>query len=758
MNDPVLNRKMFRQIALKKGKLQPKRYNTGSPAYGVSPYGPFLTNESQGIGPNYLENQPGNRVVVKDGRRMIVDRFGNVIKTEYMPAPYKKPGLGTRLSQGFFNVADRIPGIGSSEGMQKNVQSVRNFGKKATDPQTYLRGAKTVGSGIKSIAKQTPSVIAVEKALEKTGLNPVDKALGMPNEGFATLLTSEGFKAASDRMVKSPNAMKRGIGYMMRVPGAAGFARAAGTRLMSSPVGIATMTVGGAGYGLKKLEDYLRANNPAYKAQAEAMQTEANREIFDPMTPDDMMNVMTNQQKNDMRNIVPNAGTEGAMAKSDLETKGEVNNLVAKKPEEKTSSGDGGGNIPTGIQKPGGAPEGGSLESNISKAAGTKTDLNNTLKVNNKETGIDRKLPGLSISDKLQKFSQTTAGNMFMLKFAAGLLSGKGSFGEVVGNALNPAVDLLAAYRLKEDENAYKQMKLLLDAKGKEELQPGMIRIVDEDGSVRAVMARRDKKTLKTYRIFPDGKEVELDSAQAAAFRPYQDNKVTDVNDALTAYSNVATARALTDFVLNQDTALLGTSGFAKRTFDKLIGAGKGYFEAFSKADLKPPTFTDSNGNPLTGDSKKQAEKTWSEVTAGSKEIFNKVDPTERKRLEQLGLTETTLRYFLANAFKQKDRLTNVDLQLINDLVQTMGGFLSGAQVKDKMEALQGILDEKMNTYKENIRDYGIDDYQFATRFYEKPGAKITFGLVAEDTAPEFKTFKDDPKKLEDYLKQKGFK
>lgn len=757
MNDPVLNRKMFRQIALKKGKLQPKRYNTGSPAYGVSPYGPFLTNESQGIGPNYLENQPGNRVVVKDGRRIIVDRFGNVIKTEYMPAPYKKPGLGTRLSQGFFNIANRIPGIGSPEGMDKNVQSIKNFGKKATDPQTYLRGAKTVGSGIKSIAKQTPSVIAVEKALEKTGINPVDKALGMPNEGFATLLTAEGFKAASDRMVKSPNAIKKGIGYAMRIPGAPAFARAAGTRLISSPAGIATMAVGGAGYGLKKLEDYLRANNPEYKAQAEAMQTEANREIFDPMTPDDMMNVMTNDQKNAMRNIVPNAGTEGAMAKSDLETKGEINNLVVEKPEEKTSGGDGGGNVPKGTQKPGGEPTGGSLESNISDAAGTKTDLNNTLKVTTKVEGIDKNIPGPTISDKLLKFSQTNAGNMFMLKFAAGLLSGKGSFGEVVGQALNPAVDLLAAYRLKEDENAYKQMKLLLDAKGKAENQNGMIRIMDEDGSVRAVPAIRDKKTLKTFRIMPDGTQQQVSSNEASMFRPYQDNKVTDVNDALTAYSNVATARALTDFVASQDTALLGTSGFAKRTFDRIIGAGKGYLQAMSKADLQP-TFTDENGTVLSGDAKKEAEKKWSEITAGSKKVFDQTDATTRKRLEQLGLTETTLRYFLANAFKQKDRLTNVDLQLINDLVQTMGASLSGEQVKDKMVALQGILDEKMNTYRENIRDFGIDDYQFATRFYQKPGAKIAFGLVAEDTAPEFKTFKDDPKALEDFLKKKGFK
>ena len=105
MDDPVLNRKMFRHTALRVGKLKPKKYNVGTPGYGVSPYGPFLTNESQGISP--IENQQGNRVVVRGGKRMTVDRFGNVIKTEYMPAVYKKPGLSTRMGNTFFNIASR---------------------------------------------------------------------------------------------------------------------------------------------------------------------------------------------------------------------------------------------------------------------------------------------------------------------------------------------------------------------------------------------------------------------------------------------------------------------------------------------------------------------------------------------------------------------------------------------------------------------------------------------------------------------------
>jgi hypothetical protein len=274
---------------------------------------------------------------------------------------------------------------------------------------------------------------------------------------------------------------------------------------------------------------------------------------------------------------------------------------------------------------------------------------------------------------------------------------------------------------------------------------------------VRAVPAIRDKKTLETYRVFGDGSKVLVDDQNVASgFRTYNASKATDVVDALSAYSNVATARSLAEFVKNTDTALLGTSGFSKKLFDRIIGAGKGYFEAMSKADVKGTTFTDVNGNVLTGDAKKQAEDTWNNITKQSSNIFNNADATTKKRLQQLGLTETTLRYFLANAFKQKDRLTNVDLNLINDLVITMGATISGEQVQDRMEALISILDEKMDTYKENVREYGIDDYQFATRFYQQPGAKITFGLISDQDQTDFSKLKG--KELDDFLRSKGFK
>jgi hypothetical protein len=50
MNDPVLNRKMFRATALRTRAIRPQRYNVGAGIMGVEGT-PYFTNESQGMGP-----------------------------------------------------------------------------------------------------------------------------------------------------------------------------------------------------------------------------------------------------------------------------------------------------------------------------------------------------------------------------------------------------------------------------------------------------------------------------------------------------------------------------------------------------------------------------------------------------------------------------------------------------------------------------------------------------------------------------------
>jgi hypothetical protein len=346
------------------------------------------------------------------------------------------------------------------------------------------------------------------------------------------------------------------------------------------------------------------------------------------------------------------------------------------------------------------------VKKTVTKKDGTTKEIKNT--------GKDS-LP--SLSDRLLKFSQTNAGNMFMLKFAAGLLSGKGNFGEVVGNALNPAVDTFAAYKLKEDELAYQQLKTLATLKGNQELRNGMIRItdVDEEGKpiIRAVPAQIDKKTGETFKIV-DGQRIQVPLEYSNSFREVKPG--TELNDAIVGYTNTASAKAIATFIEKLPAGSKGAGAGIKQFFNTLIGVGEGILQAPQSLEF-------------------DSEETEKQFTALEKkiktEIFDKADQSTRDLLAQAKISETALRYFLANAFKQKDRLTNVDLQLINQLVETISLSVSGRDVTARMKGLQGLLDSKMSGYREAIRDNGVSDREFAKRFFEQPGAKIAVGLLA---------------------------
>jgi hypothetical protein len=362
-----------------------------------------------------------------------------------------------------------------------------------------------------------------------------------------------------------------------------------------------------------------------------------------------------------------------------------------------------------------------------------------------KNTGKDS-LP--SLSDRLLKFSQTDAGNMFMLKFAAGLLSGKGNFGEVVGQALNPAVDTFAAYKLKEDELAYKQLQALADLKGKQEFKNGMIRItdVDEQGNtyIRAVPAQIDKKTGETFKI-ENGQRVQVPLEYSNSFREI--NPGTELSDAIIGYTNTSSAKAIATFIEKLPAGAKGAGAGIKQFFNTIIGVGEGILQAPQSLEF-------------------DSEETEKQFTALDKkiktEIFDKADQSTRDLLAQAKISETSLRYFLANAFKQKDRLTNVDLKLINDLVQTISLSVSGRDVTARMAGLQQLLDTKMFGFKEAIRDNGVSDQEFAKRFFQQPGTKIAVGFLAppiQSEAEKRKFFNDmSTKEQEDFLRKKGFK
>jgi hypothetical protein len=713
MSTSVLNRKMFRTTALRIGAIRPQRYNVGAGEMGVTGT-PYFTTESQGMGPTET------RTVTKGSKVYTIDSRGQVLKVDTLPINYqapKKPNI-------FFRTAERLL---DPEGFKKNTADIKRFGKYMASPAPY--------KGLASLAKASAGYLGADRlaqqVLPEGGANAVNT--GLMATGIAQL--AEG--------------VTKKIPYAGRLVSAV----AGPGRLLANPaIGIPVAATAAGIYGAKKLDEAMSRPNeftetdgflgPAgtktyvespYAKQKreyeEVMKIQDPREkeaamgnrpdLFSPMSPDDMMmsstplagSELAQQQGGGAGGTTPpgqqpQVTTVSASAeKKDTDLNAQVNQSVVKK--------------------------------TVIKKDGTTKEIKNT--------GKDS-LP--SLSDRLLKFSQTDAGNMFMLKFAAGLLSGKGNFGEVVGQALNPAVDTFAAYKLKEDELAYKQLQAMADLKGKQEFRNGMIRItdVDEQGNtyIRAVPAQIDKKTGETFKI-ENGQRVQVPLEYSNSFREI--NPGTELSDAIIGYTNTSSAKAIATFIEQLPAGAKGAGAGIKQFFNTIIGVGEGILQAPQSLEF------DS----------KETEKEFNALDKKIKtEIFDKADQSTRDLLAQAKISETSLRYFLANAFKQKDRLTNVDLKLINDLVQTISLSVSGRDVTARMAGLQQLLDTKMFGFKEAIRDNGVSDQEFAKRFFGQPGAKVAVGFLTppiQSEAGKRKSINEmSTREKEDFLRKKGFK
>jgi hypothetical protein len=125
MNDPVLNRKMFRATALRTRAIRPQRYNVGAGIMGVEGT-PFFTNESQGMGPNET------RTFTKGSKVYTVNSAGQVIKVDTLPINYQAP----KKENVFFRAAERLL---DPEGYKKNIADVKRFGKYMATPDPYLK-------------------------------------------------------------------------------------------------------------------------------------------------------------------------------------------------------------------------------------------------------------------------------------------------------------------------------------------------------------------------------------------------------------------------------------------------------------------------------------------------------------------------------------------------------------------------------------------------------------------------------------------
>jgi hypothetical protein len=717
MNDPVLHRKLFREKALRIGALKPRSYQVGAGPMGVAP----ITPE----GPAY--NPYTTKTV--DGKVYSLDRAGNVVKVDYLPATTTQPQGGmSKLFQGLEAIVDPVSAYERG--------TYRKIGQSVFNPETY----KGIGRFVKGI----PGYAAVEEGIDRlipdTGNTLVDTGLNIGALGvseYAKTATGKAFQGAGIK-----NLLGRGALRAVATP--AVLAGALNPYVLGAAA-VATPFIAADYLSKERMK-----NDPVYAAQIEKQRIEGIP--GEPtMDPDTSMMMYGTPQKLNLKDVTPQGGGTGAggtppggtpPAGSDFSNMGGVSQPLV---------------TPAGTIAPLG-----DFENKVAETVEKTVNGSGTKKLDSTK----KETTQLSFFDKMGDFARSASGNAFLLKFAAGLLSGKGTFGEVVGNALNPAVDLFAAYKLKEDEIANKQFTELMKLKAKNEGKNldqdiGNFPVINKDGTQSFITAYRNKKTqqVETHTRNARGEVVitPVPSDQASLFNQKSDEFKPALEEAITSYGSIATGLGLLEYVKKVNDSNLGASGATKDLFNTLKGIGSGVATSFTTQE---PKFTDAAGNDLTGKALKEAQKKWEGLDKVSKSIFNDLDKDTVKELGKLKVTETTLKYYLANAFKDKDRLTNTDLQLVADLTDIITFRKGTDQVRANLDALQSVLQDKQTQLRKKINKFGVTDTDFASSFYNTSGAVVATGFgvaLGQPTGGKIDFSKLTPGERENALKRIGF-
>jgi hypothetical protein len=704
-----LHRKFFREKALRLGDLKPRRYQLGAGPTGVAP----ITPE----GPTY--NPYTTKTV--DGKVYSLDRMGNVVKVDYLPAVSNPQAQGmSKLFQGLEAIVD--PASASERGTYRKV------GQAIFNPETYKTIGRGISTGIKglgNIAKQAPGYIAVEEAANVAGV-PGEVAIpGLIASGFAD--TAAGRAAFQGAGIK--NLLGRGAVSALASPSM--LAR------FANPYVLGATAVAAPFIAADYLSKERMKNDPVYAAQIEKQRIEGIP--GEPtMDPDTSMMMYGAPQKLNLKEVAPQDGGTGA----------------GGTPPGKTPPAGSDFSNMGGVQQPLVTPAGtiaplGDFEKKEETFTTNLEDSSKNL-ANKTKTGLptpkgQTKEPG--VFDKLGDFARTSSGNAFLLKFAAGLLSGKGNFGEVLGNALNPAVDLFAAYRLKEQELDTKlieaQRKAASEANKDLKINVGSYPLQLKDGTISQVPAFQNDKTKDTSYVY-QGKEYKVPVNEIGQFSLKKaDTDASTVKLIGKVGDNIAANALVTDLLL-QDPQTLGTSGAAKYLFNRVVGVA-GAVGDLGKSVSYKDIIDINTGEVVTGTEAKRMRDLGTKIDDKFKIIakdYQNLDEGTKAVLAKNGVTAQTLKYFLANAFKDEDRLTNRDLEYIDKITNILTPFKDGALVQAELREVQSYLKNKQENYVRQLRRQGYDDYSIAKEMYGTLGGNAGLGLIT--TTPKAQQGKVD--------------
>lgn len=369
--------------------------------------------------------------------------------------------------------------------------------------------------------------------------------------------------------------------------------------------------------------------------------------------------------------------------------------------------------------------------------AGAKTDLNKPGKV----TAAD----GTQVTDgvierakqirkELMAGQSSQAKMVFLANLAAGLMSGttaKAGIGgalEVFGKAMGPAVNNYAAIKLKENElenefmsdalelaqEEFESRNAILEAPDFPDATAGIIQFSDDRGNVRNMSARQLKDG--TIQIAVPGQTDQFgrqlfQTAPVGTFDRFVDAKYATKEQGETLrnlsgkYKAYNLGRKTIDILREAEGAdkkFAGPAGrfnlFTTRLGDALDDLGMSF--AGSKEDglrkieeLKDDYVRDLMNDGMSEDEARnfldknfgKTDKLFAD-TLKSMGMFR--DETDAANLERLAINETILTYALANSLKDKDRLTQKDIQMAKDLVNIFPLLRGQKQVIKSLEAV----------------------------------------------------------------------
>ena len=334
---------------------------------------------------------------------------------------------------------------------------------------------------------------------------------------------------------------------------------------------------------------------------------------------------------------------------------------------------------------------------------------------------------------------QDNTGDLLMLKFASGLLSGKTGqsgvrgFMDVVGQATGPVIDTAIALNQKENENRKDLATAYLKAKKdttnafavtndryhylvKDPNALGGQRVVERARFKEGALAGYDAERVPTT----DGKFM----YQQVDYNPSDlqiDKNPKILDERRAQMEGLGTTYKMASLIYKMPSNLLGTPGKIKLLKEDVLGG----MEALITSELGAGRYdnsTDAVKDRILKGDKDAIEKYEAEIKNKVKKaipIFGRPTDAELEKLTRAARIETNLKYAYANALKDTDRLTEKNLEDAAKVTNIFGFITSPKKVKEQFFQLAKDADERFVTQVRRAQASGesnvyiIDTYSY---------------------------------------------